>query len=84
MKTLTTTDEMQNVAVNLRVAMESRKWNQVDLSRASGVPQYTISRILRRTCKPSLAAVSLLAKALCVKIDLLLASPPRGKTRPTT
>jgi len=78
---LSNEEEMQYLATNLRLAMQDRKWNQTDLERASGVPQYTISRILRCACDPSISAVSRLAKALCVKLDNLLAAPPKKKMR---
>ena len=78
---VTDQDEMQNLAANIRLAMEEKHWSQLDLKRASGVPQPTISGILNKKNDPSVSVVSRLAKALSTSIDNLLSPPPRKNLR---
>jgi transcriptional regulator with XRE-family HTH domain len=81
MEVITDKDELANLAANLRLELHDRGWKQFDLAQASGVPHYTVSRILHSKCDPSLSAVSRLAKALRTKIDVLISPPPRRKLR---
>ena len=78
---ITDKSELANLAANLRLEIDSRDWTQTDLVQSSGVPHYTISRILHAKCDPSLCAVSRLAKALRRSIDSLLSPPPARKLR---
>lgn len=73
--------EMEHLAVNLRIAMNEKHWSQVDLAAAAGVQQSLISRILCGKSDPCISSLSRLAKALSVKIDALLSPPPRKKLR---
>ena len=74
-------EEMQNLAANIRLAMQERAWSQLDLAAAAGVQQSLISRILGAKSDPSLSAVSNVAKALRKSLDDLLSPPPRKKLR---
>jgi len=76
---LTNKEELANLAVNLRLWLEEKGKTQTDLAAASGVPQPTISNLLREKYDPSVCAVSRLAKALKKPIDDLLSPPPRRK-----
>jgi transcriptional regulator with XRE-family HTH domain len=78
---VTDQEELANLAENLRLHLAENCWSQLDLAHASGVPQYTISRILHAKCDPSLSAVSRLSRALKTGIDRLLSAPPRKKLR---
>ncbi len=78
---ITDKEEMQHLAVNVRIRMDARGYSQPDLARLSGVPQITISRILNEKNEPSICAVSRLAKALRASVDDLLSQPPRRKLR---
>lgn len=58
--------------VTLRDARRRRKWDQVDLAKASGIDQSTISRLeLRRTKRAHKDTVDALEKALGLKPGML-------------
>jgi len=78
---VTDKDELANLAANLRIWLEEKGKSQTDLAAASGVPQPTISNVLRRKYDPSFCVISRLAKALRKPIDDLVSPPPRRKLR---
>jgi transcriptional regulator with XRE-family HTH domain len=81
MKMVTDEIEVNNLAVNLRLSMQEKDWTQLDLERASGIRQPTISGILNKKNVPTIIIVSRLAKALSTSIDNLLSIPPQKKIR---
>lgn len=74
-------EEMEYLAVNLRIAMNEKNWNQLDLASAAKVKQPLISKILCKKTDPCISTLSRLAKALSVKIDVLISPPSRKKMR---
>ena len=78
---VTDKDELRNLAANLLMALRAKEWTQEDLEAASGVPQATISNLLRAKYDPSFSVVSRLAKALRRSMDDLASPPPRKKLR---
>ena len=78
---VTDKEELANLAANLRAAMVRNRWDQLDLEKASGVPQPTISRVLNGKNDPALSVVTRLAKALKTSIDALVSPPPRKNFR---
>ena len=74
----------------LRDRMREREWNQADLARRVGLPAGTINRWLTGERRPSSRSCDLLADALRVDLDAVLAlaghrpdvdEPPAGDPR---
>jgi len=74
-------EEIRNLGLNIVLALREKDWTQQQLEAASGVPQPTISKIIRGKRDPSVSIVSRLAKALTKTIDELLSPPNRKKLR---
>lgn len=62
------------VAANLEAVMSEQKISQYALSKRSGVPQATVSRILRRIHTPGLEVLEALANGLGVPLTPLITS----------
>ena len=67
----------RNIAANLRRILDERELNQSDLSRMTGDPVMTISRLCRGRNVPKVGVVARAAEALDVSIDRLTGPPPR-------
>ncbi len=62
-----------NLADRIDVAMKMAGYkNQADLSRASGVPETTITRILKGGSQPSIDNLAAIARACRVSMDWLM------------
>ena len=67
--------EVMCVARNLRMIMLKNSINQSELSRAIGVPQPTISRILCQKSMPHVSTLIAISKEYNISIDDLVAYP---------
>lgn len=65
-------EPLSTVPRRLRMAMAIRNMSQADLSRASRIPQCTISEYMRGLYKPGAEQLIRLARALGVSADFLL------------
>lgn len=70
------TSTMTPVSIPLRELREARGWSQSELSRQSGVPQATISRIESGTRRIDLDVLERLADALGVNAVVLVRHTP--------
>ncbi|MFZ6726178.1 helix-turn-helix domain-containing protein [Undibacterium sp. MH2W] len=62
-----------NIAHNIDVAMRSANIkSHAELSRRSGVPESSLSRILKGAAEPSIANLALIADACNTTIDILV------------
>jgi len=68
-------NQIQNLAINLKAAMERLNVSQEQLEAESGVSQSVISRILNAKMQPGVTTVWRLATALNTSMDWLLATP---------
>lgn len=71
----------ENISVNIMRILDLRGWSQSELSRVSGVPQMTVSAVIRKVNLPGVGIASRLAEALDVTVDRLIAEPPKRNSR---
>jgi len=67
----------RHIAANLTRILDERKLTQSDLSRMTGDPVMTISRLCRGRNVPKVGVVARVAEALDVSIDRLTGPSPK-------
>ena len=84
MKVLTDDEIKTNIATNIRRLLDLRGWKQCDLARESGLPEMTVSAVVRQINLAGIGTASRLAEALDVTVDRLISNPPKkNQTRDT-
>lgn len=73
MDTVITTDDVkQNVARNLKRAIDDRGWSVSDFIQKTGIPKNTTYRILRAENAPTLTHLTAIRDTMGISIDWLI------------